>query len=454
LLEPRRFAHRAGRCLVALLLVAAVRTGAAAGTAAGPADIVVVLSIDGVRWDYPARSGAPTFARLAAEGASCRALLPPFPSSTFPAHASLATGVFPDRHGIVNNEFIDRRRGPYRRDDDATWLLAEPIWVTAERQGVRTAVFHWVFSYAPWHGVAATRRVPFSEKTSDSEKIDRITRWLSLRGADRPRLILSYLHGPDAAGHAEGPESGAVLERVRQTDGLLARLLRVLERTPKSALVVVSDHGMAGVSRVLRTRDLIGRGESRPVRAVSTGAVCNVYCPDPRSCGAAESALRRVPGMTVYRKESLPGRLRYRQPERTGDLVAIAPPGAYFADGRGDEKPVRGMHGYPPEQREMQGIVYAWGAGVRRGARCDSLRAVDVAPLVCALLGIRCPEDIDGRAPEDLLEAAVGTGLSQGDVTPAGPGDRAGTRRSSPLRTGPLRPDAGPDAPPRGTAPP
>jgi len=303
-----------------VLLAAAAWTCAEAVTTAGPADTVVVLSIDGMRWDYPARAGAPTLARLAREGASCGALLPPFPSSTFPAHASLATGVFPDRHGIVNNEFIDRRRGLYRRDDDATWLLAEPIWVTAERQGVRTAVFHWVFSYTPWRGIAATRRVPYSAVTTDRDKIERITRWLSLRGTDRPRLILSYLHGPDAAGHADGPESGAVLESVRRTDGLVARLLRALERAPKSALIVVSDHGMAGVSRVLRTRDLLGRGEARPVRAVSTGAVCNVYCPDLRSCGAAESALTEVPGMTVYRKGSLPGGLRYRQPDRTGEI--------------------------------------------------------------------------------------------------------------------------------------
>jgi predicted AlkP superfamily pyrophosphatase or phosphodiesterase len=418
--ERRDFPSLAGACLVVLCLAAAVRVSAEAATVAGPADTVVLLSIDGMRWDYPARAGAATFARLASEGASSGALLPPFPSSTFPANASLATGVFSDRHGIVNNEFLDRRRGPYRRDDDASWLLAEPIWVTAERQGVRTAVFHWVFSYTAWQGTAATIRVPYSAETTDREKIERIIEWIALRGDDRPRLILSYLHGPDAAGHADGPESAAVLERVRQTDHLLARLLRALERAPKSALIVVSDHGMAGVSRVLRTRDLLGRGESRPVRAVSTGAVCNVYCPDPRACGAAESALKSVPGMTVYRKDSLPGELRYRQPERTGDLVAIAPRGTYFADGRTDAIPARGMHGYPPEQKDMQGIFYAWGAGVKRGARSDRLRAVDVAPFVCRLLGMKCPEDLDGRVPEDLLEHAAAPVSPRGGLTPPG----------------------------------
>src|SRR2546422_7919445 len=164
--------------LAVALLVASGTAGVGTRAHGGAADTVVVISIDGVRWDYPARAGAPALARMSSEGASCGALVPPFPSSTFPAHASLATGVYPDRHGIVNNEFIDRQRGLYRREDEASWLLAEPIWVTAERQGVRTAVYHWVFSYTPWHGVAATIRMPFSRETTDREKVDRIVEWL------------------------------------------------------------------------------------------------------------------------------------------------------------------------------------------------------------------------------------------------------------------------------------
>lgn len=398
-------------CLLAAAALAAIAVGAA-GTAAppGPADTVVLLSIDGLRWDYPARTKAPALARMAAEGASARTLVPPFPSMTFPSHASLVTGVYADRHGIMNNEFLDRERGSFRREDDASWLLAEPLWVTAERQGVRAAVFHWVFSYTPWHGIAATRRVPFSAATRDAEKVDRILEWLSLKGAERPRLILSYLHGTDASGHSEGPEAPAVLERVLRTDRLVGRLLRALDGMPRSALVVVSDHGMAAVSRVLRTRDILGEGEARRARPVSSGAVCNIYCPDVRSCAAAEAALKRFEGMTVYRLEALPAELRYALASRTGDRVAIAPRGSYFADGSGSAPPARGMHGFGPEEMEMRGVFFARGAGVKAGARRDSLRAVDVAPFICRLLGIEPPPAIDGRVPEDLLNEIRGAG--------------------------------------------
>ena len=172
-----------------MLLAAAAWTCAEAVTTAGPADTVVVLSIDGMRWDYPARAGAPTLARLAREGASCRALLPPFPSSTFPAHASLATGVFPDRHGIVNNEFIDRRRGFYRRDDDATWLLAEPIWVTAIGQGRRAFDMFWPGSEAAIEGVRPNRWWPFDGSVPNAERVSRVLDWLALPESERPSIV-------------------------------------------------------------------------------------------------------------------------------------------------------------------------------------------------------------------------------------------------------------------------
>jgi predicted AlkP superfamily pyrophosphatase or phosphodiesterase len=387
---------------------------------------VVLISFDGMRWDYPDRAGARGFARMAKEGASCRSLLPPFPSSTFPAHATLATGVYPDRHGIVNNEFFDRRLGVYRKNEDASWLLSEPIWVTAERQGVRTAVYHWVFSYTSWRGVTASLRVPFSRRTTDVEKVDRIVEWLAGPPEDRPRLILSYLHGPDAAGHADGPVAPSVLERVRQADRLVVRLLRAVESVPGTALLVVSDHGMAPVSRTIKIRELLKTGPGRRVRSISSGAVCNLYCPDEPSCASAETALRQERGVTVYRLAELPVELRYRQPARTGDLVAMAPAGAYFVDVEEGRDRARGMHGYRPDQQEMQGIFYAWGAGIRPGARIERMKSVDIAPLVCRLLDIECPAGIDGRVRDELLLAGAET---RREAPPSGP--RKGARRPS-----------------------
>jgi predicted AlkP superfamily pyrophosphatase or phosphodiesterase len=413
--------RRSRAALRASILIATVSFGsvgppqaAAAGT--GEADAVVLISIDGLRWDHPRRAETPHLARMAREGSSA-SLVPPFPASTFPSHATLATGVQPDRHGILNNEFLDRERGPFRMADDSSWLLAEPVWATAERQGRRAAVYHWVFSYTPWRGVAATTRLPFSRDVKDDEKASRISEWIGRRGPDRPRLILSYWHGPDAAGHRNGPEAPEVLRRVRQTDRLIGRLIETIARTGRRvALIVVSDHGMAGVTRTHRT-DLILSGRAARARAFSTGATSNVYCPDEAACAAAAAALRGIAGVTIFPLQGLPHDLRYALPSRTGDLVVIAPRGSYFEDGPTGRTPALGMHGYRPEEPDMRGVFYAWGAGLRAGARLETIHAVDVAPLVCRLLGIDPPPGTDGRPPAEFLDV---TGAApSGDARPA-----------------------------------
>ena len=175
-----------------------------------------------------------------------------------------------------------------------------------------------------------------------------------------------------------------MLQRVLLSDRLVGRLLKVLDGLPRSALVVVSDHGMAAVSQPLRTREILGVGEARRARAVSTGAVSNVYCPDARSCFAAEDALRHIEGLTLFRLGGLPEALRYAVPARTGDLVAIAPMGAYFVDGIKQTPPAQGMHGYRPDQKEMQGVFYARGAGVKAADRAS---ATDTVAMASAAVG-------------------------------------------------------------------
>ncbi|MGH9749319.1 MAG: alkaline phosphatase family protein [Candidatus Polarisedimenticolia bacterium] len=426
----------ASLALLGLVVVAGPAT-ARAGTAAaptfrGPAETVVLISIDGLRWDLPDRAGATHLQRMARDGVAA-ALQPPFPSNTFPAHATLATGCHPDRHGIVNNDFFDRRRGVFRMDDDPVWLLSEPLWITAERQGVRTAVYHWPFSHGSWRRSAAGRSRVFTNKTLDAEKAQTLVEWLRLPDPERPRLILSYWHGPDRAGHEEGPDGEGVLRRVRQTDALLGQVLREVSRSGRRmALVVVSDHGMAPVSREIRIdRLLAGTGG---VRVHASGRTANVYCVETSSCRRAEALLRELEGASVWVRADLPTALRCDHPTRTGDLVVIAPTGAYFADGPSDRAPARGMHGDRPEVPEMRGVFRGWGAGLRRGARREVLEAIDVAPLICFLLGIAPADGIDGRLPSDLVETV------RARHPPAAPGSRA---PQAPAPPGPGRDEAG-----------
>ena len=202
--------------------------GGEAATEPEPRPLVLWLSLDGVRHDQPARVGLPVFARLEREGVRAAGLRPVDPSTTFPNHVSQATCAHPARHGIAGNRFRDRERGVFDYAADASWIRAEPLWVSAERQGVRAASYFWVGSETPWRGRAASdRRSPFDAGIGEQAKVDQILAWIDRPPESRPGLIMSWWRGSDRAGHRFGPQAAGVDEaqRASKRAGPAARAL-------------------------------------------------------------------------------------------------------------------------------------------------------------------------------------------------------------------------------------
>jgi len=108
----------------------------------------VILSLDGFRWDYPDKASTPNLDRIARNGVKAVSLIPSFPSKTFPNHYTIATGLVPDHHGLVNNAFYDVSSGKsfainnMETRFDPESYGGEPIWITAQNQGVKTASFY------------------------------------------------------------------------------------------------------------------------------------------------------------------------------------------------------------------------------------------------------------------------------------------------------------------------
>jgi arylsulfatase A-like enzyme len=400
--------------LAALLLAPAPgRLPAGAAEPARPSR-VIVLSWDGMRHDHPDRGELPALARMRRDGARAARLVPPFPSNTFPSHVSLATGTHPDRHGIVNNSFRDPARGRFDYSNDASWIDAEPLWVAAERQGVRSAVFFWVGSETDWRGRGPSHRVaPFDASVGEAEKVDRLLAWLDLPEAERPRLLMAWWHGPDAPGHRYGPDSAEVDRQLAAQDAQLARLLAGLDDRglwETTTLLLVSDHGMTPAGRVLDARQaLADAGVAADVE--TGGGVAFVYLRAADALGAARRALAALPGVAVYAPGEAPARLRAGFGPRGGDLLLLAqPPGRFARAGDGVlarlvqrwiaplASGAPGGHGYDPEHADMGAAFLALGRGVPAGARLGDVHAVDVAPSVAALLGIEPPRDSEGRA--------------------------------------------------------
>ncbi len=409
-------------CLAILLLLVGIgpriardlTPGAALAGEAVPDDrIVVLISMDGVSAELLDRARTPWLDALARRGVLARRLSPPFPPNTFPVHATLATGVFPDKHGIVNNKFFDRKRGRFDREREASWLRAEPIWATAERQGVKTGVLMWVASAGDWRGTLPSASMRFNRDTGDGEKVERILEWLSRPPAARPRLILAWFEGSDEAAHRHGPNSREAIERLEETDRALARFEQgLLQRglVERTTLVVVSDHGLIPLRRVVNLARIL-EAAGIPGRVASAGAVSNVYLDAPWERDRAQGVLASGKGYRLYRREALPPAWHAQAEGRVGDFVAVAEPGVYFSedpDGRSEPaaRDRKGGHGYPPGTPGMDGILIAAGPGLRSGARIDGARAVDIYPTICILLGIRPAAGIDGRPLRSILPPA------------------------------------------------
>ncbi|MCE2391996.1 MAG: alkaline phosphatase family protein [Proteobacteria bacterium] len=358
-----------------------------------------MVSLDGARFDYPERTALPGLERIRREGASAGSLRPVTPSSTFPSHVSLATGTYPDRHGIVANRFRDPQRGEFDYSDESDWLRAEPLWIAAERQGLRAAVLFWVGSGSEWRGRAASyRRTPFDPRVSEREKVDQILDWLRLPAQRRPRLVMSWWHGPDRVGHRKGPDSPAVDEQMARQDAELVRLLEgldALDRWDCTTLIVLGDHGMARVGRSIDLR-LELRRQGLRAKVWNSGGTAYVELSERETLSRALESLRALEGVEAYPSAALPERYRLAGTGRTGDLVAFTTPPFRF--GRSLGLPPRGAHGYPAEVESMGSIFFALGRGVGAGARLGRVRAIDVAPSVAALLGIEPPLASEGRS--------------------------------------------------------
>jgi arylsulfatase A-like enzyme len=375
-----------------------------------------VLSLDGTRHDYPDREPLPAFERLAREGVRAERLIPVFPANTFPNHVALATGTHPDRHGIVGNRFTDAVRGGFNYSADPSWIDAEPLWIAAERQGVRAAVFFWVGSEAAWGGRAATyRRAPFDSAVPEGVKVDQILEWARLPAAQRPGLIMCWWHGADRPGHQRGPDAPEVRAALGGQDAELGRLLRGLDELggwAYTTLIVASDHGMTRVTRDVDVLEPLRRAGVR-ARADLEGGVAYIHLEQPAQRERALEALAALDGITAHPSEALPPELRLGRAGRVGDVVALIEPPRRFARGTAGGAwrrwfgSRRGGHGYRGELPDMGGIFFALGRGAPPGARLGAVRAIDLAPSVARLLGIDPPLQSEGRAVLPLDEGTT-----------------------------------------------
>lgn len=390
-------ARRRGFELYSPLLAIALTVGACShqkpsSPAATALPTVVVVSFDALGDRLLDRDTLPNFTKMAAEGVRAP-FRPEFPSKTFPNHYSMATGLTPGQHGITINQFFDPVRGEWFRRtsaNDGSFFKGEPIWVTAEKGGIRTAAYFWTGSEAEIAGHRPTFWYPFDASVPDSIKIRQIVRWLRLPDGERPHLIMIYSGVVDVPGHRYGPDSPEGFAAVRTADRTLGALRDSLMQFASLGidLIVVSDHGLVTVPREhnIDMDSLIPRG----ALVDDEHATFSIWA-DPAGPGLNLDSLaavyrRVIPHARVFRPGEFPAEWVSEQNRRLGDLFLLADPGYEFVGTNPRAIYTLGEHGYDPKTPEMMGVFLAVGPDFRRGARLEARENRTLHDLLVRLL--------------------------------------------------------------------
>lgn len=366
---------------------------------------VILISADGFRHDYAKKYNAVNLLELSSKGVQAASMIPSFPSVTFPNHYTIATGLYPSHHGLVNNSFLDEKSmerysmGAKPKVRDGKWYGGTPLWVLAEQQKMIAASMFWVGSEAEIKGYRPTYYYDYTEKITVDNRIKIIKDWLSLPEDKRPHLITFYMSEPDHSGHSYGPEAEQTRQAVRMVDSVIYKLTEAIKPLGLPVnYIFVSDHGMTAVDREnpIATPKAI---DTAKYTIASSGTMMVIHAKDKKDVPALYEGLKASQsGYKTYLKTNMPKHLHYSDADdrmgRIGDVLLLPEWPRVFAN----RKPGIGHHGFDPSiVKDMHATFLAWGPNFKSGITIPSFENVHIYPLIANLLGLKIEESVDGE---------------------------------------------------------
>lgn len=355
--------------------------------------VTILISIDGFRPDYMERGITPNLSALAATGAS-GPMRPAFPTKTFPNHWTLVTGKTPDHHGIVGNSMEDEARPgevfKMATQDPFWWGQAEPIWITAEKQGIRTATMFWPGSEVEFDGIRPADWWPFNQKLSSDRRVNAVIDWMRRPFEIRPRLVTLYFDTVDTAGHYFGPAPGDELHAaIAAVDAEIGRLKRQLEALEQPVnYVIVSDHGMTatGPERVIHLDQILPREQ---YRLVEQGNYAALEPLEGYEAAVRAALVRSHDDMQCWDRQDIPAHFAYGENPRVSSIFCLPSLGwVVYQDVPEWMTGTGGGHGYDHREPDMLAFFLASGPAIKTGRGLTVFDNVDVYPLVARLAGV------------------------------------------------------------------
>lgn len=371
---------------------------------------VIMISADGFRYDYAKKYNAGNLLKFSNGGVQAKAMIPSYPSITFPNHWSLITGLYPSHHGLIDNYFYDyKRKEAYAMSDrknaeDGSWYGGIPLWGLAEKQGMISASLMWVGSASDAGGIRPTYYYPYHEKFTPSEKVDKVIDWLKLPMDKRPHFISLYFPEVDGSGHHFGPETKETEEAVHLVDKAIGELVQKVNNLGLKNVnfIFVSDHGMIKVDggNPLEIPAMLLNKEKFDIYNSQT--LLRVYVKNHEEVKAVYKELKanKTDDYEVYLDKKFPKYLYFATKDdkynRIGQILLVPKAPKVFLP-KGKTTSV-GKHGYNPAiVPEMKATFLAWGPEFKNNLVIDEFANINVYPLVAEILGLKINEPIDGK---------------------------------------------------------
>lgn len=373
---------------------------------------VILISLDGFRWDYLDKYSPPTLQKLAKGGVRAKWMIPSFPTKTFPSHYTVATGLYPQNHGIVDNYVYDFGQifsmSKRKEVENPRWWWGEPIWVTAEKQGQIAASYFFVGTETTIQGEAPTHWRTYNGRVPNIMRVDKILGYLDKPAKERPTMMSMYSSTTDDVGHEFGPDAEETKYAVLEVDGYIKRLVDGLKKRgidKKVNIIITSDHGMAAIDQrnAIVMDDYFDTEDKTLADPILTSGEFWQIFAKPGKDGFIADRLKNIKRARCWQKADIPARFHYNKGNRIASIVCSPDEGWFLTSRERYETQkksdnfnmTRGAHGYDNQIQSMQATFIAHGSSFKKGFVAEPFENVEVYNIMCKILGVK-PAKNDG----------------------------------------------------------
>ncbi|XP_073488288.1 autotaxin isoform X5 [Aquarana catesbeiana] len=383
---------------------------------------LIIFSVDGFRASYM-KEGAkvmPNINKLRTCGTHAPYMRPVYPTKTYPNLYTLATGLYPESHGIVGNSMYDpvfdanfslRSREKF----NPRWWGGQPLWITAEKQGLKAATFFWPVT------------IPYQRRVLT------VLQWLHLPENERPYVYALYSEQPDQTGHKYGPFSTELTNQLKEIDVIVGMLMDGLKQMKLHRcvnIIFVGDHGMeeATCERTEFLNSYLNNVDDFIFLPGSLGRLRtknNLPKHDPKVVVANLTCKKPDQHFKPYLKQYLPKRLHYANNRRIEDIHLLVDRKWHVARKPVDvyKKPTKGCifqgdHGYDNKFSSMQTVFVAYGPTFKYKSKVPPFENIELYNVMCDLLGLKpAPNNGTHGSLNHLLRLATHKPVLPDDVS-------------------------------------